>query len=288
MFIPFILWSFSPFVTARKRFYTAVLYARLLMVLVSEWPAGQVAWGFDGIQQGHSDGLDPSVIAGFWLLLGRGQPAATRALGAAHVQDMLLTFVGTPTRPCVAPLTSVPCISLPPCRAACQILRIISFTVTQLPAPNYHCRLGKETAVREMPEHWWGHVVVDVGRQVSASQTFLHCLVAGLHVLQAGRQLACWTLMLYCRLPASRHGRTVTLGSTACDQRAAPRACWYAGCPAPQATHGCGDLIFSSHTTFVLTGVLTFTEYGETLVIMVRLGWFGLAVFVRRCTDDGA
>lgn len=36
-----------------------------------------------------------------------------------------------------------------------------------------------------------------------------------------------------------------------------------------QATHGCGDLIFSSHTTFVLTGVLTFTEYGETLVIKV-------------------
>jgi hypothetical protein len=36
MFIPFIIWSFSPFVTARKRFYTAVLYARLLMVLVGE------------------------------------------------------------------------------------------------------------------------------------------------------------------------------------------------------------------------------------------------------------
>ncbi len=53
--------------------------------------------------------------------------------------------------------------------AACQILRIISFTVTQLPAPNYHCRLGKDTAVREMPEHWWGHVVVDVGRQASGS-----------------------------------------------------------------------------------------------------------------------
>ena len=47
-----------------------------------------------------------------------------------------------------------------------------------------------------------------------------------------------------------------------------PAAC----CPpiALQATHGCGDLIFSSHTTFVLTGVLTFTEYGETLVIKVR------------------
>lgn len=36
LFIPFILWSFSPFVTARKRFYTAVTYARLLMVLVGE------------------------------------------------------------------------------------------------------------------------------------------------------------------------------------------------------------------------------------------------------------
>jgi hypothetical protein len=50
----------------------------------------------------------------------------------------------------------------------CQILRIISFTVTQLPAPNYHCRAGRETAVREWPEHWWQHIVVDVGRQVGA------------------------------------------------------------------------------------------------------------------------
>ena len=43
--------------------------------------------------------------------------------------------------------------------------------------------------------------------------------------------------------------------------------------PHVQATHGCGDLIFSSHTTFVLTGVLTFTEYGETLIIKVWPGW---------------
>lgn len=124
LFIPFVLWTFSPFVTVRKRFYTAVLYARLLMVLTT-----------------------------------------------------------------------------------CQMLRIISFTVTQLPAPNYHCRLGKDTAVREMPAHWWGHLVVDVGRQ---------------------------------------------------------------------STHGCGDLIFSSHTTFVLVGVLTFTEYGSTLALKV-IGWLGVA-----------
>ena len=71
-------------------------------------------------------------------------------------------------------LPSFPSWPLPPPRlspcpaAACQILRIISFTVTQLPAPNYHCRTGRDTAVREMPDHWWGHVVVDVGRQASA------------------------------------------------------------------------------------------------------------------------
>lgn len=42
LFIPFILWSFSPFVTQRKRFYTAVTYARLLMVLVGALQSG---WG---------------------------------------------------------------------------------------------------------------------------------------------------------------------------------------------------------------------------------------------------
>lgn len=37
LFVSFMLWSFSPFVTAQKRFYTAVLFSRLLMVLVSEY-----------------------------------------------------------------------------------------------------------------------------------------------------------------------------------------------------------------------------------------------------------
>lgn len=52
------------------------------------------------------------------------------------------------------------------CCAVCQMLRIISFTVTQLPGPNYHCRGGEPTAVRQMPDKWWGHVVVDIRRQV--------------------------------------------------------------------------------------------------------------------------
>ncbi len=70
-------------------------------------------------------------------------------------------------------------------RAVCQVLRCITFTSTQLPGPSYHCRAGEPTAKRPWPDHWTGHVVIDVKRQMAKS---------------------------------------------------------------------CGDLIFSSHTTFMLTG----------------------------------
>lgn len=36
-----------------------------------------------------------------------------------------------------------------------------------------------------------------------------------------------------------------------------------------QTTHGCGDLIFSSHTTFALVGMLTYTEYGTIFLVKV-------------------
>lgn len=38
----------------------------------------------------------------------------------------------------------------------------------------------------------------------------------------------------------------------------------------PQTTHGCGDLIFSSHTTFMLVGMLTYNEYGTLAPIKVN------------------
>ncbi|CAL5223650.1 g6194 [Coccomyxa viridis] len=125
LFVAFILWTFSPFVFLKKRFYTTHLYSQLLSVLV-----------------------------------------------------------------------------------VCQMLRIISFTVTQLPGPNYHCRGGEPTAVREMPEQWWGHLVVDIRRQ---------------------------------------------------------------------ATHGCGDLLFSSHTIFALSGMMTYNEYGTHLATKV-IGWVAVAL----------
>ena len=33
-----------------------------------------------------------------------------------------------------------------------------------------------------------------------------------------------------------------------------------------QTTHSCGDLVFSSHTTFALVGCLTYNEYGSTII----------------------
>ena len=74
--------------------------------------------------------------------------------------------------------------------AVCQALRIISFTVTQLPGPNYHCRGGELTAVREMPERWWGHVVVDLRRQVSE----LHPLIFHSALDTAESAVAVWSL----------------------------------------------------------------------------------------------
>ncbi|CAG9467227.1 unnamed protein product [Pedinophyceae sp. YPF-701] len=106
-----ILWSLSPFVVPRKRFYTVLLYARALSVIVF-----------------------------------------------------------------------------------CQILRIISFLSTSLPAPNYHCRSGEPTARPPPPEHWWDYIIVDVKRQ---------------------------------------------------------------------SAFGCGDLIFSSHTTLALVFTLAYTTYGS-------------------------
>ena len=52
---------------------------------------------------------------------------------------------------------------------ACQLLRIASFSVTQLPGSSFHCRAGEPTAVRPWPEHWSGHLVFDLNRQLTKS-----------------------------------------------------------------------------------------------------------------------
>jgi hypothetical protein len=68
------------------------------------------------------------------------------------------------------------------------MLRIISFTVTQLPAPNYHCRAGEATAVRAQAAHWWNHIVVDLGTQVRRRAPAGGRGAPGRHAGQASRQ----------------------------------------------------------------------------------------------------
>ena len=67
--------------------------------------------------------------------------------------------------------------------AVCQTLRILSFSVTQLPAPNYHCHLGKPTSVREWPQHWWEHLVVNLGRQVSPHKMLYSHVIGRMHTV---------------------------------------------------------------------------------------------------------
>ena len=41
--------------------------------------------------------------------------------------------------------------------------------MTQLPGSSFHCRAGEPTAVRPWPEHWSGHLVFDLNRQLTKS-----------------------------------------------------------------------------------------------------------------------
>ncbi len=54
-----------------------------------------------------------------------------------------------------------------------------------------------------------------------------------------------------------------------------------------QTTHGCGDLIFSSHTTFALVGVLTYTEYGAVVITKVH-GLLNMCAFKICCITSHA
>jgi hypothetical protein len=49
--------------------------------------------------------------------------------------------------------------------AVCQLLRVLSFTVTQLPAPSHHCQPGVAEPV--WPATWMDWLIVDVKRQAS-------------------------------------------------------------------------------------------------------------------------
>ena len=79
------------------------------------------------------------------------------------------------------------CVHAP---AVCQALRIITFSVTQLPGPSFHCRASSPTATRPWPDHWSGHVVVDVKNQMSKSCGDLIFSSHTIFMLTGARRLA--------------------------------------------------------------------------------------------------
>lgn len=100
--------------------------------------------------------------------------------------------------PAVASLASVPYRL-----AACQVLRIITFSVTQLPGPSFHCRAGAATAHRAWPSHWTGHLILDgsavtksCGDLVFSSHTIFILVGASQRLclcVCASSRLACWS-----------------------------------------------------------------------------------------------
>ena len=80
-----------------------------------------------------------------------------------HLPLRLKTGLQTP----IPVLPSFPL--LPLSSAVCQVLRMLSFSFTQLPGPSYHCRAGEPTAVRDWPLHWSEHLIVDVKRATTKS-----------------------------------------------------------------------------------------------------------------------
>ena len=231
MFIPFIFWSFSPFVTARKRFYTAVLYARLLMVLVSESRARLAAPRPPACT---SAAACPGTLAAPLAKFCGMAPAVAFAVRSCAAGCVSLPMPLLHPTLLACPHT-LPCPWAPRPPAACQILRIISFTVTQLPAPNYHCRLGKETAVREPPAHWWGHVVVDVGRQVCAPSVLPCCPAVAVcsQAFVSGTWLLFQSRCIWLRRPAPCAGQPCRRGAPlrAPPSRPAAQRRWHFWCP---------------------------------------------------------
>ena len=93
--------------------------------------------------------------------------------------------------------------------AVCQTLRILSFSSTQLPSPNYHCRLPELTAIKDMPLHWWGHFIVDLGRQADLTlMPLLVLLTAALHYCVQAAVL-CINLLGTCHLSSHSLGQGV-------------------------------------------------------------------------------
>lgn len=107
----FFVWALSPFVTRRKTFHFVVLLKRVLVVLVRAQRVGRV--------------------------LASASHAAHAAAAAAPAAAPPAELLQSAFRPAAQVL--------------CQVLRIVSFLSTQLPAPAPHCRAPESTSNAPWP-----------------------------------------------------------------------------------------------------------------------------------------
>lgn len=106
--------------------------------------------------QNHCLALLHSLV----LVAARNSTHAPGMLGSINIPTSTFQYLHSMSRPCALSLNRSLLV-----HAVCQTLRILSFSSTQLPSPNYHCRLPELTAIKDMPLHWWGHFIVDLGTQ---------------------------------------------------------------------------------------------------------------------------
>ena len=100
----------------------------------------------------------------------------------------------------------------------------------QVPAPAYHCRAGEPTATLDWPAHWWQNIIVNVRA----------CRAA---------------------VPSVPSGGAAMLLCTLCSHRQEPGP-WLPLQVVRQSSNSCGDLIFSSHITFLLVFSWTYAVLG--------------------------
>jgi hypothetical protein len=153
LLLSFIAWTFTPLL-AQRSFSTAVLWTRLLTVLVGAC-AAVAALRSSSTHGNHSCQMTQCVIPCSNSI--KSSESGKEFPGYRTPCNALSTLADHHMRWFLFPF------------AVCQSLRILSFSSTQLPGPAPHCHAGTLTATRPPVTAWWQHLVVDVKRQVANS-----------------------------------------------------------------------------------------------------------------------
>jgi hypothetical protein len=176
LLLSFIAWTFTPLL-AQRSFSTAVLWTRLLTVLVGKHTTTSISCSVNVSAPNLQLLLQRAIFLQTSCSTRTQQTACCLLLGCAVCQLLrILSFNSTQLlqraiflqTSCSTRTQQTACCLLLGC-AVCQLLRILSFSSTQLPGPAPHCHAGRLTATRPPVTAWWQHLVVDVRTQVATS-----------------------------------------------------------------------------------------------------------------------